>query len=114
MQTDPLYVESEDLDLKVEEQLTKQFAASKNVGVEPFAREVGTEYFSKQHRLKVEAPLRQEMSQDVESSSQLKNSRGQDTTPVGVQSQETSGSLHDYEQNILKNSEQDDTVPVSM
>ncbi len=54
------------------------------------------------------------MSQDVESSSQLKNSRGQDTTPVGVQSQETSGSLHDYEQNILKNSEQDDTVPVSM
>ncbi len=85
MQNDPLYVESEDRDLKVEEQLTKQLAATKNVGGEPYtSREVGTEYFSKQHRLKVEAPAHQEMSHSV-----------------GVQSQKASGSLH--ERNMQNN-----------
>ena len=112
MQNAPL---SEELDLTVKEQLTKQFAATTNVDGEPFAsREVDIENFSKRHGLNIDAPLRQEMSQDLESSSQLKNSREQDTTPVGVQSQKASGSLRDREQNIMKNSEQDDTVPVSM
>ena len=65
-QNDPLYVESEELDFKVEEQLTKQFAATKNVDGEPFtSREVGTEYFSKQHRLKVESPAHQKTSHTV-------------------------------------------------
>ncbi len=35
-------------------------------------------------------------------------------TEIKEMSAVVSGSLHDYEQNILKNSEQDDTVLVSM
>ncbi len=51
------------------------------------------------------------MSHDADSNSQLKNSGGQDTTPVSLQSQKASGSLRNCEQNIQNNNKMGGDLP---